>query len=299
MQRPPSDSPRGAIGVFDSGFGGLTVLGALRARLPQYDYVYLGDSARVPYGNRSHEAVYEFTREGVFELFARGCPVVVLACNTASARALRRIQQIDLPRRAPERRVLGVVRPSAEALAGLPPGAVPGITPPALVTGTVAVLGTPGTVESNSYGLELAKLAPRLRLLQQACPLWVPLVEAGETTGPGADYFLAKYLAPLFAGRGEGPSRILLGCTHYPLLLDGIRALVPAGVDVLPQGPIVAERLADWLARHPDREAQLSRGGAQTLLTTDDPGWFGEFGERVLGTRCEAAKIRLRPIAAA
>jgi glutamate racemase len=298
MQTPPSPS-RGAIGVFDSGFGGLTVLGALRAHLPQYDYVYLGDSARVPYGNRSHEAVYEFTREGVFELFARGCPLVVLACNTASARALRRIQQVDLPRRAPERRVLGVVRPSAEALAGLPPGAVPGVTTPALVTGTVAVLGTPGTVESNSYGLELAKLAPRLRLLQQACPLWVPLVEAGETTGPGADYFLTKYLAPLFAPCGEPPSRILLGCTHYPLLLDGIRAHVPPGVEVLPQGPIVAERLADWLARHPEMEQRLDRGGTQTLLTTDEPGWFGEFGERVLGTRCAAAKIRLRPVAAA
>jgi hypothetical protein len=163
MPNPPhSPEMRTAgIGVFDSGFGGLTVLSALRKRLPQYDYVYLGDSARVPYGNRSHEIVYEFTREGVFELFARGCTVVVLACNTASARALRRIQQADLPRSAPDRRVLGVVRPSAEALAGLPPGAIPGVTEPALVTGTVAVLGTPGTVASNSYGLELAKPARR------------------------------------------------------------------------------------------------------------------------------------------
>lgn len=283
------------IGVFDSGFGGLTVLSALRKRLPQYDYVYLGDSARVPYGNRSHEIVYEFTREGVFELFARGCAIVVLACNTASARALRRIQQVDLPRSAPDRRVLGVVRPSAEALAGLPPGAIPGVTQPALVTGTVAVLGTPGTVASNSYGLELAKLAPRLRLVQQACPLWVPLVEAGETEGAGADYFLAKYLDPLFASRSESPSRILLGCTHYPLLLEGIRKHVPSSVEVLPQGPIVAERLADWLARHPEVETRLGRGGRYEILTTDNPSWFGAFGERVLGERCEPTKIRLPP----
>jgi glutamate racemase len=298
MPNPPhSPEMRTAgIGVFDSGFGGLTVLSALRKRLPQYDYVYLGDSARVPYGNRSHEIVYEFTREGVFELFARGCTVVVLACNTASARALRRIQQADLPRSAPDRRVLGVVRPSAEALAGLPPGAIPGVTEPALVTGTVAVLGTPGTVASNSYGLELAKLAPRLRLVQQACPLWVPLVEAGETEGAGAEYFLAKYLDPLFAHRTESPSRILLGCTHYPLLLEGIRKHVPPGVEVLPQGPIVAERLADWLARHPKVEARLSHGGRYEILTTDNPSWFGAFGERVLGEPCDPRKIRLSPV---
>ena len=288
----------GAIGVFDSGFGGLTVLSALRSRLPEYDYLYLGDSARVPYGNRSHEIVYEFTREAVFELFARGCPVVVIACNTASARALRRIQQEDLPRHAPDRRVLGVVRPSAEALAGLPPGALPGITEPALVTGTVAVLGTPGTVASDSYRIELGKLAPRLHLVQQACSLWVPLVEAGETEGAGADYFLHKYLAPLFAPGATPPSRVLLGCTHYPLLLSGIRAHVPAEVEVLPQGPIVAERLEDWLSRHPEMERRLTRQRGCDVLTTDDPGWFGEFGQRVLGTRCEVVKIRLNPVRA-
>jgi len=291
------DGRGGAIGVFDSGFGGLTVLGALRQRLPEYDYLYLGDSARVPYGNRSHEIVYEFTREAVFELFTRGCPLVVIACNTASARALRRIQQEDLPRLAPDRRVLGVVRPSAEALAGLPPGAIPGVTEPALVTGTVAVLGTPGTVASDSYRLELTKLAPRLHLVQQACTLWVPLVEAGETEGAGTDYFLQKYLAPLFASRATQPSRVLLGCTHYPLLLSGIRAHVPSGVEVLPQGPIVAERLHDWLQRHPEMERRVSRGRGWELLTTDDPGWFGEFGERVLGARCEVRKIRLNPVA--
>jgi glutamate racemase len=271
----------GAIGVFDSGFGGLTVLGALRARLP--------------YGNRSHEIVYEFTREAVFELFARGCPLVVIACNTASARALRRIQQEDLPRHAPDRRVLGVVRPSAEALAGLPPGAIPGVTEPALVTGTVAVLGTSGMVASDSYRIELAKLAPGLTLLQQACSLWVPLVEAGETQGAGTEYFLRKYLQPLFMAGVAPPSRILLGCTHYPLLLPGIRANVPEDVELLAQGPLVAERLEDWLSRHPEMERRLSQGSDCHLLTTDDPGWFGEFGERVLGAPCAATKIRLNP----
>jgi glutamate racemase len=285
----------GPIGVFDSGFGGLTVLAALRQHLPRYDYLYLGDSARVPYGTRSHEIVYEFTRQAVFELFARGCSLVVLACNTASARALRRIQQEDLPRRAPDRRVLGVVRPSAEALAGLPPGAIPGVTAPSLCTGTVAVLGTPGTVASDSYRLELAKLAPALTLVQQACPLWVPLVEAGETEGPGTDYFLNKYLAPLFANSALAPTRILLGCTHYPLLLPRIRAHVPGGVEILSQGPLVAERLADWLTRHPEHETRLSQAGGCQVLTTDDPGWFGAFAERVLSTRCDVTKIRLQP----
>jgi glutamate racemase len=293
---PASGGHEGAIGVFDSGFGGLTVLEALRARLPAYDYLYLGDSARVPYGNRSHEVVYEFTREAVFDLFARGCPLVVLACNTASARALRRIQQDDLPSRAPDRRVLGVVRPSAEALAGLPPGALPGVTPPALVTGTVAVLGTLGTIASDSYRIELAKFAPKLRLVQQACPLWVPLVEAGETEGPGAEYFLRKYLEPLYGAAGERPSRILLGCTHYPLLLAGIRAQLPPHVEVLSQGPLVAERLENWLARHPEMAARLSRGGSYRVLTTDKPDWFRAFGERVLGEAFEATEVRLQKL---
>ena len=294
-QGPAATRP-GSIGVFDSGFGGLTVLAALRARLPAYDYLYLGDSARTPYGTRSPDVVYEFTREAVFELFARGCPLVVIACNTASARALRSIQQLDLPARAPDRSVLGVVRPSAEALAGLPPGAMPGITPPANVTGTVAVLGTPGTIASNSYGLELAKLAPLLKLVQQACRLWVPLVEAGETDGPGVDYFLSKYLDPLFAPGAPAPSRILLGCTHYPLLSRGIQAHVPAEVEVLEQGPLVAERLADWLERHPSMKARLGRAGGCEVLTTDDPGWFEAFGQRILGVPFEVTKIRLHPI---
>jgi glutamate racemase len=280
------------IGVFDSGFGGLTVLRSLLARLPAYDYFYLGDSARAPYGSRSLQVVHSFTREAVEFLFAAGCPLVVLACNTASAQALRTLQQRHLPAHRPDRRILGVVRPSAEALAGLPPGALPGVTQPSLVAETVAVLGTPGTVASGSYALELAKLAPRLRLIEHACPLWVPLVEAGETSGPGADFFLHKYLDPLFA-RPASPSRVLLGCTHYPLLWPGIRAIVPPAVELIAQGELVAERLADWLLRHPEMERRLSRGATRRYATTDDPLWFAAQGEPIMGVPMQVAKVRL------
>ena len=280
------------IGVFDSGFGGLTVLRSLVAHLPQYDYLYLGDSARAPYGARSLQVVHEFTREAVELLFERGCPLVLLACNTASAQALRTLQQRHLPVHRPDRRILGVVRPSAEALAGLPPGAVPGVTSPSSATGTVAVLGTAGTVASGSYALELAKLAPHLCLLEQACPLWVPLVEAGERQGPGVDYYLHKYLDPLFA-RSDPPSRVLLGCTHYPLLLPSIRAIVPPAVALIAQGELVAERLADWLARHPEMERRLSRKARREYATTDDPSWFAAQGEPIMGTTVIVEKVRL------
>jgi glutamate racemase len=286
------------IGVFDSGFGGLTVLRSLLRRLPDYDYLYLGDSARAPYGSRSLQVVHDFTREAVEFLFDAGCPLVVLACNTASAQALRTLQQRHLPAHRPDRRILGVVRPSAEALAGLPPGAVPGVTQPSLSTGTVAVLGTTGTVTSGSYALELAKLAPGLRLIQQACPLWVPLVEAGERTGAGVDYFLHKYLDPLFAEtdrKAEPPSRILLGCTHYPLLGEGIRAMVPRTTEILEQGDLVAERLADWLRRHGDMEQRLSRTGTRRYATTDDPAWFASQGEPIMGRAITVEKVALRP----
>jgi glutamate racemase len=282
------------IGVFDSGFGGLTVLSALLGRLPEYDYLYLGDSARAPYGPRSLEVVHNFTREAVEFLFDAGCPLVVLACNTASAQALRTLQQRHLPAHRPDRRILGVVRPSAEALAGLPPGAIPGVTKPALTTGTVAVLGTKGTVASGSYAMELAKLAPRLRLIQQACPLWVPLVEAGELSGPGTEYFLHQYLDPLF-GAPDPPSRVLLGCTHYPLLLPAIRTMVPPSVEIIAQGGLVADRLADWLQRHPEMEQRLSRNGARRYATTDDPKWFARQGEAILSTRIDVERVRLRP----
>lgn len=281
------------IGVFDSGFGGLTVLQSLLQRLPQYDYLYLGDSARSPYGMRSHETVTAFTRQAVEYMFEAGCPMVVLACNTASARALRTLQQRYLPVAFPDRRLLGVVRPSAEALAGLPPGAIPGVTPPALTEGTVAVLGTKGTIASDSYRLELNKLAPGLTLVQQACPLWVPLVESGELDGPGTQHFLHQYLDPLFAKGTQQPSRILLGCTHYPLLVPAIKKIIPANVELLSQGPLVAERLADWLQRHPEMENRLGRSGTRRFVTTDDPEWFAEHATWILDQPVDVEKVEI------
>lgn len=284
------------IGVFDSGFGGLTVLASLLRALPDYDYLYLGDSARAPYGARSAEAVNEFTLEAVEWLFDQGCPLVVLACNTASARALRNIQQLHLPKHRPDRRVLGVVRPSVEALAGIPVGtvAIPDQTPPTDIEGLVAVLGTRATIDSDSYGIELRKLAPHLRLVQQACPLWVPLVEAGEIDGPGAEYFLRQDLERMRAAAGEWPRRVLLGCTHYPLLLPTLRRLAPPEVEFIAQGDLVAERLADWMHRHPDQERLLGRGGTRRYVTTDDPAWFSAQGARLLGTRIETTRVRIR-----
>jgi glutamate racemase len=283
------------IGVFDSGFGGLTVLDSLTEALPQYDYLFLADSARAPYGARSLDVIFEFTLESVEWLFNEGCTLVILACNTASTRALRNLQQLHLPAKRPDRRLLGVVRPSVEALAGLPPGAVPGQTPPSDATGLVAVLGTESTIASDSYGLELRKLAPRIELIQQACPLWVPLVEAGELDGPGTEWFLRRSLAPVLQP-GRPPQRILLGCTHFPLLLPAIRSLVPAEVEILAQGEIVAQRLANWLARHPDQEQRLGRNSIRRFATTDDPVWFAARGERLLGRPLQAERVRLRSV---
>ena len=283
------------IGVFDSGFGGLTVLDSLVRALPKYNYLFLADSARAPYGARSLDVIYEFTLESVEWLFDEGCTLVILACNTASTRALRNIQRLHLPSHRPDRRVLGVVRPSVEALAGLPPGAVPGRTPPSLAEGVVAVLGTESTIDSDSYGMELRKLAPHLELIQQACPLWAPLVEAGELDGPGTEWFLRQSLEPVLNSKHR-PQRILLGCTHYPLLLPAIRRLVPSDVGILAQGEVVASRLADWLDRHPDQEVRLGRNGLRRFVTTDDAAWFSVRGEKLLGHALTAERIRLRPI---
>jgi glutamate racemase len=283
------------IGVFDSGFGGLTVLDSLLRALPRYDYLFLADSARAPYGARSLDVIYEFTLESVEWLFDEGCTLVILACNTASTRALRNLQQLHLPRHRPDRRVLGVVRPSVEALAGLPPGAVPGRTPPSPASGVVAVLGTESTIASDSYGMELRKLAPHLELIQQACPLWVSLVEAGELDGPGTEWFLRRSLEPVLAS-GRRPQRILLGCTHYPLLLPALRPLVPAAVELLAQGEVVATRLGAWLDRHPEAEARLGRSGLRRFVTTDDAAWFSARGEKLLGRPLTAERIRLRRV---
>jgi glutamate racemase len=281
------------IGVFDSGFGGLTVLSSLLQTLPQYDYLFLADSARAPYGARSADVVNEFTLESVEWLFDQGCTLVILACNTASARALRNIQQLHLPAHRPDRRVLGVVRPSVEALAGLPPGAIPGQTEPSLTSGVVAVLGTESTIASDSYGLELRKLAPQLELIQQACPLWAPMVEAGELDGPGTEYFLRRSLEPVL-NRPRPPERILLGCTHYPLLLSSLHRIVPSQIKLLAQGEIVATRLAHWLERHPDQKTRLSRTSKRRYATTDDASWFATHGAHILGHALEAEHVRFK-----
>ncbi len=268
------------IAIFDSGFGGLTVFGAIRRLLPSYDYVYLGDNARTPYGHRSFEVVYRFTAQAVRYLLAGDCALIVIACNTASAKALRSIQQTLLPTLAPTRRVLGIIRPSVEALARDHDAR------------TVALWGTAGTVQSESYAIELAKLAPKMRLVQMACPLLVPLVESGELSGAGLDYFLQKYWAQTVA---EDPTvdSLLLACTHYPLLLPRIRAVVPEEVEILSQGAIVAPSLADYLLRHPEIEGRLSRGGQTTFLTTDHSEDFDRLAELFLGHPVESAKIDL------
>ncbi len=279
------------IGVFDSGYGGLTVLREILARLPAYDFVYLGDNARAPYGARSYEVICQFTLEAVEHLFQAGCVVVVLACNTASARALRTIQQQYLPQRYPNRRILGVIRPSAEELAQIPIGDVSS-EPRPQIAGSVAVLGTSETIRSNSFGLELQKLAPNLTLYQQECSMWVPLVEAGELSGAGPEWFVARDLARLLISAPR-TQRILLACTHYPALLPIIRKNLPEKTSVLTQAPVIAERLADWLNRHPEFDEKLSRKGRRHFLTTDDALYFRDLGERILGKPIECERVRL------
>jgi glutamate racemase len=265
---------KGPIGVFDSGYGGLTVLRSLTDALPQYDYLYLGDNARTPYGTRSFDTVYQYTLECVKHLFSEGCPLVIVACNTASAKALRTIQQRDLPTMADGLRVLGVIRPTAEVIG--------------LQTSTrhVGVLGTSGTVSSGSYPIEIAKFYPDIHVHQQACPMWVPLVESNEHMGPGVDFFVRKYISELLE-KEPRIDTLLLGCTHYPLLSDKIRTCVPEGMTVVEQGGIVAASLTDYLQRHPEMAARLSTEGSRNFLTTDDATTFSEkarvfFGEEVL-----------------
>lgn len=275
------ESPRkpGPIGVFDSGFGGLTILGALRQRLPQYDYLYLGDNSRAPYGTRSFAEVYRYTLEAVRALFACGCHLVILACNTASAKALRSIQQRDLPAIDPSRRVLGVIRPTAEALGGL------------TRSGHIGVLGTPATVTSGSYDIEIANLHPDYAVTSHACPMWVPLVEYGEAASDGADFFVAKDIDTLLAA-DPLIDTVVLGCTHYPLLLPKIQACcAPRGIRVVVQGDIVAESLADYLRRHPDMDDRLTRGGSVAYLTTGDPDAFDRLAAVFTGQPVRSTHI--------
>lgn len=244
------------IGIFDSGYGGLTVFRDIERLLPQYDYIYLGDNARAPYGPRDFETIYHYTLECVRHLFDMGCHLIILACNTASAKALRTIQQEDLPGMEAGRRVLGVIRPTAEVVGAY------------TKSGEIGVLATRGTVLSESYVMEIGKSFPELKVYQQACPMWVPLVENNEHNGPGADYFIRKYLDELLL-QSSGIDTILLGCTHYPLLINKMRAYLPDSIQVLSQGEIVADSLADYLHRHPEMETRCSKGGTVQYFTTE------------------------------
>jgi glutamate racemase len=259
----------GPIGVFDSGLGGLTILRHLRGRLPQYDYLYLGDQARVPYGTRSFETVLRYTREGVEELMKRGCALVILACNTASAEALRSLQQHWLPLAAPDRRILGVLRPTTEVAGTF------------TRSGHLGILATNGTVQSNSYPIEIGRFFPQLKVTQLACPLWVSLVEAGETNSEGTLFFVNRDLRKLLA-LDPAIDAVLLACTHYPLLGGVLRYVAPAGVHFIEQGPLVAEKLVSYLNLHPEMEARCSKGGGVAYLTTDNRAAFcaraGFFG---------------------
>jgi glutamate racemase len=269
------------IGIFDSGYGGLTVFKSIVAQLPQYDYLYLGDNARSPYGPRSFETVYAYTLQCVQWFFEQGCPLVILACNTASAKALRSIQQKDLPQMAdPTRRVLGVIRPTTEIIGQYSN------------TGKVGVLGTKGTVVSNSYPIEIAKFWPKLEVYQQACPMWVPLVENNEHLGDGSDYFVQEYLQQLFEQDADIDT-LLLACTHYPLLQQKIAQWAPVGTTIVSQGNIVADSLIQYLQRHPQMEQRISKAGKRAFFTTDDVADFDEKASIFYGEKVSSSHVHL------
>lgn len=262
------------IGVFDSGYGGLTVLKEIVKKLPEYDYLYMGDNARAPYGSRSFETVYHYTLECVNWFFSQGCQLVILACNTASAKALRTIQQNDLPHIDPTKRVLGVIRPTTEVVGSY------------TKSNSVGVLGTTGTVQSQSYPIEIAKCYPHIKVYQEACPMWVPLVENNEHNSIGADYFIQQHINNLLQ-QNSHIDTILLACTHYPLLIDKIKQVAPAGINILSQGEIVANSLATYLSNHPEMEAKCSKNGKLSFFTTDSTESFDSkatifFGQKVI-----------------
>lgn len=269
------------IGIFDSGYGGLTVFRSIADKLPQYDYLYLGDNARAPYGNRSFETVYEYTLQCVEWFFEQGCPLVILACNTASAKALRNIQQIDLPKLGPEKRVLGVIRPTAEVVGQY------------THTNKVGVLGTKGTVTSNSYLKEIGNFYPEVEVFQQACPLWVPFIENGDYLGDGIDFYIRRDLEQLFA-QSNDIDTVLLACTHYPLLEEKIRKFLPdPNIKLLGQGGLVADSIASYLHRHPEMELRISKGGSKTFYTTDAVSDFEENATRFFGEAVIARHVHL------
>jgi len=249
----PSSGP---IGIFDSGYGGLTILEKIRAELPEYDYIYLGDNARTPYGTRSFDVVYKYTLECVTKLFGMGCHLVILACNTASAKALRTIQQQDLPLLDPERRVLGVIRPTVEAIGSK------------TKSKHIGLLATTGTVQSDSYPLEINKLYKEIIVTSEACPLWVPIIENNEHNSDGADYFVRKNLENLLKSDPEIDT-LMLGCTHYPLMLDKIKKYTPSGIAIISQGELVAASLSAYLKRHPEMDAKCTKNSSIRYFTTE------------------------------
>jgi glutamate racemase len=270
------------IGIFDSGYGGLTVFRSIANLLPDYDYIYLGDNARAPYGNRSFNTIHQYTWECVQMLFKMGCPLVILACNTASAKALRTIQQQDLQKEDPGKRVLGVIRPTAEVIGNY------------TKTKEIGVLGTKGTVQSGSYLIEINNFSPDVKVHQQACPLWVPLIENGEYDKPGADYFVASYLDQILA-QSANIDTILLACTHYPLLQEKISAYLPAHIQVVAQGDIVAKSLQDYLYRHPEMEKKLTKNATQQFFTTsDDTPDFNHHASLFFSAQVESEFIPLK-----
>lgn len=271
---------KGPIGIFDSGYGGLTILKEIVNKLPQYDYLYLGDNARSPYGTRSFDTVYQYTLECVQWFFSQGCNLVILACNTASAKALRTIQQNDLNKIDPAKRVLGVIRPTSEIIGKY------------TASGNVGILGTSGTVQSNSYPIEIDKFYPEINVFQEACPMWVPLVENNEYHSAGADYFIEKHIKSLL---NQSPSidAILLACTHYPLLLDKIKQFTPDGIKILSQGEIVADSLEEYLKRHPEMEEKCTKNRKISFFTTDSTEDFDNHAAVFFGKPVKSVHLSL------
>lgn len=270
----------GPIGIFDSGYGGLTILRQIRSLMPQYDYLYLGDNARAPYGTRSFDIVYEFTLQAVRYLFEQGCHLVILGCNTASAKALRTIQQNDLPQLDPQRRVLGVIRPTVEVVGSISQSR------------HVGIMATLGTIRSVTYELEIAKLYPDMQVTGEACPMWVPLVENDEYESPGADYFVKKNIDNLLC-RDPQIDSVILGCTHYPLLLNKIQKFMPSGIHVIEQGYYVANSLQDYLSRHPEMVERVTTRGTTRFLTTEQAEAFQYKAAAFMGERLTAERVYL------
>ena len=273
----PQNAP---IGIFDSGYGGLTVFRAIADRLPDYDYIYLGDNGRSPYGDQPFDIIYKYTLECVEWLFSNGCEIVILACNTASAKALRTIQQIDLPLKFPGKRVLGVIRPTAEIIGNFSR------------SNRIGIMGTRGTVNSGSYLLEINKFFPQLKVFQQSCPMWVPLIENNEHLQPGADFFVQEYCNALLA-QDNAIDCVLLACTHYPLLMPKLEEVFPSTLKILAQGSIVANSLADYFVRHPEMEKKLSKAGRKKFYTSGDLLSFNEHGSLFFGEIIKAVKVQI------